>query len=102
MVWQSPAPKNAIKLALGRFHDFRVPGHCKEKTIQHGDRLGVGKDSLLAEPTTTRTVSDIPTGDNQSGWNDGKTQYTNIHKSHSVANDFHVNSFFVQSFLQTR
>ena len=102
MVWQSPAPKNAIKLALGRSHDFRVPSHRKEKAIQHGDRLGVGKDSLLAEPTTTRTVSDIPTGDDQGGWDDGKTRYTKVHKSRSVVNGFHVETFFVQNFLQTR
>jgi hypothetical protein len=102
MVWQSLATQNAVELTLGYSHDVSVPSHCEEKTIQHRDRLEVGKNSQLAGPTTTRTVSDIPTGDNQGGWDDRKTRYTNIHKSHSVANGFHVDSFFVQSFLQTR
>ena len=64
-IWQSLATKNAIELALGRSHDFRVPGHRKEKAIQHGDCLQANKSSLIAGSTNTRTVSDIPTGDNQ-------------------------------------
>jgi hypothetical protein len=67
MIWQSFATKNAIELRLGCSHDFRVPSHCEEKAGQCGDHLQAGKSNPLSGLAKTRTVSDIPVGNNKRG-----------------------------------
>ena len=72
MIWQSLATQDIVELMLGRSHDFRVPSHRKKKAIKHSIGLDGRKKCQLAEAITTRTVSDIPTRDDQSGIYDDK------------------------------
>ena len=31
MIWQSFAAYDIVEVALGRFHDVRIPSHCEEE-----------------------------------------------------------------------
>ena len=80
MVWQSFTTENTVELALGRSHDFRVPGHREEKATEGSVGLAGGEYDRGAGAVVIHTVSDIPVRDGQKEgngrWEDATYRYT--------------------------